>query len=1112
MDSKNIWDVLGIKETKNEEEIRKAYRDKLVYVNPEDNPEGFMQLRKAYEAALRSVHEKPGKMPDVTKNDVDLWIDKVSDVYNSLESRRNADCWRKLFKDDICTGLDTNLEAREKLLRFLMDHYYLPHGIWKLIEKEFDIIADKEQLYEIFPRSFIDYVVSQITIEDFLDYSLFNPKSGEDADEYIKTYFRLKAAADEKKADDCQKIIDEIDKYETYHPYEDVEKIRYYLLTDRVPEAADLAEPLFSYQDNPYIMTACALVKNKQKNYDDAAEIFQKVLKDYPRYYMAKMGLIECLYGQKKYKEAKELVIDILDDNLYDQTAYEYMVEINNNLISGYREAIAQGKDGDNNKIKLEMAWCLYQNNEFDKYIEILEELPASVRHEYDFINLHGRVYLAAGKYNEALDKLKLWLKTILKTERNDSEESKKRYARLGHAYYFVGICYINLQKYDEAEIYLKKSIEAEEKINDKLMSMERLAYTYIKAKKFLECIKICEEIIGISREYYPAYLLRQEAYYELGNDQEAINDYYRAVEIYPGFIRPYLFAIKVFIKHGQYDDAKKVIEAVKKVGLDSNEFRLLCIRLTRLKQENTKEERIEAIKACEELKKMLQTENNDIEDTTEVDYELAMLYVQEKEYEKAAAATDEIINKKPGEDYYKFLKGQLLRKAGKYDQAVVVLTGLLDKHPDTDKLYYEIGCCYLDQGRMKQALVYFVRTAKINHAYNDVNSKITDIYRHLLKNTGKMEYYEAALPYADKQIELIQDAYTYTQRGLLNLDAYELDKAISDFNIALEYRPDHHIIYNNIGVSYILMRDMDKAIQYLKKSVSLAAIGRDKPYPFFNLARAYYITEEYDKSLEYYELLHGTYPENPYYIEKIIDIYKIKRDIQNSITYVNKLSNIKNYRKTDIETILGYIYYFNGDFEKAEKHYKLSLDVGNSLSYLRFAEFLLLTNQYSRSLSVIEDGIKVAEKNKKNQNAIEFYVKAALVYWSVKTFDRNLSGLRRILYEGKAKKLAGKALNIINHIYPDTDVYYEFPRTKTVHLMVLVLIYLIMNDAEKAEYYIKKALVSKLCYNCNYKTCIFACEINEMIDKYRNQPDRAEEACKAYVLYDLYSILRTEK
>ena len=60
MEKNRIFEILGIGETKEEREIKKAYREKLVTVNPEDNPEGFQRLREAYEEALILIR-KPEK-------------------------------------------------------------------------------------------------------------------------------------------------------------------------------------------------------------------------------------------------------------------------------------------------------------------------------------------------------------------------------------------------------------------------------------------------------------------------------------------------------------------------------------------------------------------------------------------------------------------------------------------------------------------------------------------------------------------------------------------------------------------------------------------------------------------------------------------------------------------------------------------------------------------------------------------------------------------------------------------------------------------------------------------------------------------------------------------
>jgi curved DNA-binding protein CbpA len=53
MDRKKVFDILNIAETRDMKVIKTAYRERLVQVNPEDDPEGFKALREAYEEAVR---------------------------------------------------------------------------------------------------------------------------------------------------------------------------------------------------------------------------------------------------------------------------------------------------------------------------------------------------------------------------------------------------------------------------------------------------------------------------------------------------------------------------------------------------------------------------------------------------------------------------------------------------------------------------------------------------------------------------------------------------------------------------------------------------------------------------------------------------------------------------------------------------------------------------------------------------------------------------------------------------------------------------------------------------------------------------------------------------
>ena len=47
-----IWTALGLEPTKDVSAIKRAYAEKAKTCHPEEDPEGFLNLRRAYQAAL----------------------------------------------------------------------------------------------------------------------------------------------------------------------------------------------------------------------------------------------------------------------------------------------------------------------------------------------------------------------------------------------------------------------------------------------------------------------------------------------------------------------------------------------------------------------------------------------------------------------------------------------------------------------------------------------------------------------------------------------------------------------------------------------------------------------------------------------------------------------------------------------------------------------------------------------------------------------------------------------------------------------------------------------------------------------------------------------------
>ena len=94
------------------------------------------------------------------------------------------------------------------------------------------------------------------------------------------------------------------------------------------------------------------------------------------------------------------------------------------------------------------------------------------------------------------------------------------------------------------------------------------------------------------------------------------------------------------------------------------------------------------------------------------------------------------------------------------------------------------------------------------------------------------------------------QDHVSYNNRGISYKEKGELDRALKDFDKAIELNPDFAEAYNNRGVAYGIKGQVDEAIEDFNKAIGLNSAFADA---YCNRGNAYLLKGEIDKAIEDY-------------------------------------------------------------------------------------------------------------------------------------------------------------------------------------------------------------------------------------------------------------------
>lgn len=572
--------ILGIEATKDEKAIKSAYRERLAAVNPEDDQEGFKELRGAYEEACRYAREPEGHPEEEKEQDTTpsgLWMEKAIAIYGNIRTRQDVELWKALFDDDIFLSLEEEENCRLKLLRFLTEHFKLPTQVWKLLDRKLSITGDAKALREIFPANFMHYIISRCERGEDLEFSQFEGPETADYDLFLEYYDRCWQALHDDKEEEAGKYLQSADALGIRHPAVEISRANLMVRQGQVEEAVALLEGLLSrYPGDAMIGYNYAELLWSQGDNDAyrkrAVEIYQGLKAENGSHYMANLRLTEWHYGQGEYREAKKCAEKVLAAG-GDEAFMELLAKVNGELEKGLEARYRESGDWE---AGLELSWCYLQDGRISKGIRLAQGLKGKIppERESEYHGLLAKLFVEQAEYEESAAMAEKWetsLQAKLEKSAGDEEEHRKNLDRLRQTHLIRMQCYHNLGFRDREKFAL--AIREGEGVltgdfKDVGVLLE-MAQIYTEMEEYDQSLEISRRLVD-EFQVFAAYASSLEAYRRLLDAGGVVRAAGQCIRYFPAFVKSYEYLAKVYLDLERAEDFEKVLEDAEKNGVES--------------------------------------------------------------------------------------------------------------------------------------------------------------------------------------------------------------------------------------------------------------------------------------------------------------------------------------------------------------------------------------------------------------------------------------------------------------------------------------------------------------------------------------------------------------
>ncbi len=181
------------------------------------------------------------------------------------------------------------------------------------------------------------------------------------------------------------------------------------------------------------------------------------------------------------------------------------------------------------------------------------------------------------------------------------------------------------------------------------------------------------------------------------------------------------------------------------------------------------------------------------------------------------------------------------------WEKSITSFREVIKSDPRSFKAHFQLGSVLFEQKEWHSAIAYYQKALELRPNFLPIFKKLAKCYL-------KIDSQNEALNYLNLAVEEDQNQtyWIYKTSGDIYLKQDNLEDAISAYQIAVNIKPEVHILQAKLGKLYYLTEDAEAAESSLRKAISISS---DLPFWVYKyLGDACYQQHNWDGAIEAYQ------------------------------------------------------------------------------------------------------------------------------------------------------------------------------------------------------------------------------------------------------------------